>query len=138
MKVAKESHLDHGVSEKQLQYLLQKFSDRKAFFIETVELPEELGMAPCGIYGPIMGDEPIPESAVLYEKRGDRPWLSRMIKLPARGVRYITVIAGPHKEEPCVVYTMYGGKPAPQEPDDPTCRDVEASKKFWAEHALVK
>ncbi len=38
----------------------------------------------------------------------------------------------------CVLYTAFGGPPTPQEPDDPGCKDVEASRRFWAEHALAR
>ena len=38
----------------------------------------------------------------------------------------------------CILYTCYGGPLAPQEPDDPGCRDGEASRAFWSQHALSK
>jgi hypothetical protein len=37
----------------------------------------------------------------------------------------------------CILFTAFGGPPTPQEPDDPTCKDPEASEKFWSEHALT-
>jgi hypothetical protein len=77
------------------------------------------------------------EDQVIYRARGARPWRSRTIALPARRSRQVTVVAGPHDEQPCVLFTAYGGPPAPQEPDDPACRDLTASRAFWREHALI-
>jgi hypothetical protein len=131
------SHLDHGLTQLQLQWLLEHFQDRDSYFIETVELPEHLGLVPCAIYGPIMGDPPVPEAEVILQCRGDRKIPSRMIRRPLRYVRIVTVIAGPRDELPCVLYTAFGGPPAPHEPDDPTCTDRARSEAFWAEHALA-
>lgn len=130
------SHVDHGLSEAHTRWMLDLFADRDGFFIETVELPEDLSPLDCGIHGPIVGDEPVPESEVRYERRGDREWDSRMCDRPTRQTRQLTVIAGPHEDQSCVLYTAFGGPLAPQEPGDPGCKDVEASKAFWAQHAL--
>ena len=94
------SHVDHALTPAQLRYLLEHFAERRAFFLETIELPEALGTVPCGLHGPIMGDPPIAETAVTYHPRGDRAWPSRLVDRSARTTRQITVIAGPH-EEPC-------------------------------------
>lgn len=55
MQITKESHLDHGLSEAVVNYLLSYFADRREFFIATVELPADLGTVPCGIVGPAVG-----------------------------------------------------------------------------------
>lgn len=136
MKKHEASHFDHGLSEAQIAYVMERFADRNAFFIETIELPETLGTAPCGLHGPLTGDAPISDEEVVRLPRGTRPWLSRLTPRPPKASRQVTVIAGPHEGEPCIVYTIYGGPLAPQEPDDPGCKDVEASKAFWAQHAL--
>jgi len=138
MQLHTDSHVDHGLSPEQLSYLLARFADRDAFFIETIELPPELGTVPCDLLGPLVGDDPVLEHEVTYMARGARTWKSRtkMVSQP-RSSRLITVIAGPHDGQPCVLFTAYGGPLAPQEPDDPGCKDVEASKAFWAEHALL-
>lgn len=153
-----DSHLDHDLSEVQIRHLLDHFADRTTFFLETFELPNELGTLPCGLWGPTMGDPPIPESAVLYAPRGTRSWPSRLVDRPARSTRLITVIAGPHEEpcpiclanqehlepcpgklrHPCVLYTAFGGPPAPQEPGDPGCKDPMTSAAFWSVHALAR
>lgn len=134
----KDSHVDHGLTEGQLRYLLDRFADRTSFFIETIELPEDLGSVPCGLYGPIMGDPPIAEADVHHERRGARAWTSRLVERPSRPTRKVTMIAGPHEEHACILYTAFGGPLAPQEPGDPGCKDPAASAAFWREHALAK
>lgn len=138
MIVVEASHVDHGLSQAQLDFLLERFADRSAFFIETVELPADLGTVPCGLHGPIFGDEPVPDSEVRIEVRGTRAWSSRLCDREPRPVRTVTVICGPHGDHPCVLYTAFGGPLAPQEPGDPSCKDVDASKAFWSVHALSR
>lgn len=133
-----DSHLDHGLSEAQIRYLLDRFADREAFFLETLELPSELGTLSCALWGPAMGDPAIPEHAVVYATRGTRGWTSRLVRQPERPTRLVTVIAGPHGGHTCVLYTAFGGPPAPQEPGDPGCKDLVTSTAFWQEHALSK
>jgi hypothetical protein len=94
----RDSHVDHGLTEAQLDYLLDRFADRDGFFIETITLPRALGTVPCGLYGPKMGDPPIGEHEVRHAARGDRAWPSRLVDLPPRDQRELTVIAGPHEE----------------------------------------
>jgi hypothetical protein len=118
MKLHKDSHLDHDLTAAQLAHLLVQLDGRDAFFIETLELPEALGTVPCGLHGPAMGDAPIGEAEITLEKRGDRAWTSRLVARPTRPTRRVTVIAGPADDQPCVLYTVFGGPQAPQEPGD--------------------
>ena len=138
MKLHPDSHLDHGLSWAQTSYLLERFGDHSVPFAATIELPESLGTVPCSLVGPVAGDAPVREDQVSYQTRGTRTWRSRMIAMPARRSRQVTVVAGAHDGHPCVLFTAYGGPAAPQEPDDPGCRDVEASRAFWREHALIQ
>lgn len=138
MNLHTDSHVDHGLTPEQLAWLLERYADRGEFFIDTAELPEHLGTVPCGLHGPAMGDDPIPDVEVSLESRGDREWPSRLCGRTARQTRQVSVIAGPHEGHPCVLYTAFGGPVAPQEPGDPDCRDIEASEAFWAEHALSR
>lgn len=137
--VSSGSHTDHGLTAPQMEWLLSRFAGRSGFFIETVELPQELGTVPCGIYGPVVGDPPVPEEDVVYIFRGNRGGPSRMCSRPTRPTRILTVIAGPRGEEPCSLYTAFGGPPAPREPWDQSLR-TEAEKaearEFWTLHAL--
>jgi hypothetical protein len=61
----------------------------------------------------------VPEDSVTYVARGERTWKSRTVTLDKpRSSRLVTVIAGPHDGEPCVLFTAYGGPTAPREPAD--------------------
>ena len=139
MKITDDAHLDHNLSPAHLAWLLARFADRATFFIETVELPEALGDLESAIYGPAAGDAPVPEADVTYTPRGDRAYVSRLIDAPTRPSRLITVIAGPHKGDACILYTAFGGPASPKEPGDETLDDAgrAESEAFWAEHALA-
>ncbi len=101
MQKHEESHLDHGLDERQVAYLFDLFRDRTGFFIETIELPEELGFVPCGLYGPIMGDAPVSDfdDDVTLGMRGERKYTSRLVTRPKRPTRKVSIIAGPLNEE---------------------------------------
>jgi hypothetical protein len=133
-----DSHVDHGLTEAQLQHLLECFADRSGFFVETITLPSDLGTVPCGLYGPAMGDPAIREDEITHARRGERAWDSRLIDLPTRQQHEVTVIAGPHDGHACVLYTAFGGPAAPQEPGDPGCKDPSTSAAFWRQHALAR
>jgi hypothetical protein len=140
MKITSDSHLDHGLTEKHLAWIQKCFSVDDGFFIKTVTLPPELGTLSCALHGPIMGDDPIQDAECSLEVRGDRPGPSRMCKRRPRETSMITVIAGPHEGEPCVLYTAFGGPSTPREPFDPSLDQVDLveSTAFWAVHALSK
>lgn len=156
MKLHRDSHTDHALTPAQLSYVLERFGDHQTPIKTTVEMPEDLGTAPCALYGPTVGDAAISETEVTHANRGSRAWTSRLVDRPARGSRMLTVIAGPHDGEPCVLYTVFGGPLAPREPGEVT-RDLERaiasgagivaierlrtelgeSEAFWSEHALA-
>jgi hypothetical protein len=137
MIITSDSHLDHGLDTKQLAWLLEHFAERDAFFAETVTLPESHGDAICALWGPLVGDPPIADDEVSMKRRGGRVWLSRTARYASRRTREVSIIAGPHKEYSCVLYTAFGGPVTPQEPGDPSCKDVAAAEAFWAEHCLA-
>lgn len=140
MKIKGQSHTDHGLSPAVLAFILARFADKQAFFIESFEIPADVCPegVPCGLYGPTMGDPPIHESEVEYVTRGIRQGQSRMVNKPMRPTRTLTVIAGPDGDEPCILYTAFGGPLAPREPHDSSLSESELaeSKAFWAQHAL--
>jgi len=138
MIIVSESHLDHGLSQSHINWLLERFADRQAFFIETVELPAQLEPLSCGLHGPLMGDAPVPEAECHRARRGERAGDSRLCRRAPRPTRLVTVIAGPDGGEPCVLYTAFGGPSAPREPWDPGLDDAgrAESEGFWAAHAL--
>jgi hypothetical protein len=139
MKLSPDSHLDHALTPAHLEWLLWRFRDRQEFFLETIELPPELPSLECGLHGPLVGDPPVPETEVTYLVRGQRSGPSRLCARPPRPTRLLTVIAGPDGEEPCVLYTAFGGPAAPREGFDVSLQSDEvqqASRAFWEEHAL--
>lgn len=139
ISIVKDSHVDHGLSKAQLDWLLDHFKDKTAFFIETVTLPEKLGTVECGLHGPAAGTPEVQEGEVSYGARLTREWASRLCKRPKHATRLVTIIAGiadAYKEMGMVLWTAYGGPPAPQEPGDPDCKNLAASVEFWNKHAL--
>lgn len=133
------SHLDHGLTLEQVDFIRVRFAERDSFFVETIELPSTLGTVPCGLYGPIMGGEPVSESDVTYAIRGNRVGKSRLVKRPLQPTNKVTVIAGPDGADKCVLYTAYSGPLAPREPFDTDLKTEEAKREsilFWTQHAL--
>lgn len=138
LTIIQGSHLDHALTLDHLQFILARLGERNEFFIETLELPPELSPLPCALRGPVVGEAPVPEAEVHYAPRGGRGWPSRLVAWEPSESRSVTVIAGPHGDLPCVLFTAYGGPLAPREPGDPDLPEVEraASEAFWGEHAL--
>lgn len=152
MIIRSVAHLDHTLHSVHLSFILKMFGGRQSFFIETVEMPTsfrlpateldlEIPEVQLGLYGPLCGDDPVLENDVTYAVRGVRSCASRMTDRPARMTRQLTIIAGPHEGEPCVLYTAYGGPAAPREPGDTSIEsweDIVSSREFWKTHALVR
>lgn len=128
----KDSHVDHGLTDLQLGYVMgicttqndhhdanwaDIHGERRAIGVRTfvIELPEWLGTVPCGLYGPTMGDMPITGDAIVMGNRGTRKYESRLVPLPPRQTNKVTVIAGPHDGHDLVLYTAFGGPKAPRE-----------------------
>ena len=155
-----KTHLDHGLKKPQLSYILASCGGtlyeeaKQNNNAVTIDLPQELGDVWCGLYGPIMDDEPVGE-VVYYETRGNREWKSRLVDRPPRRVDYVTAIimpewqvkqgSPPAPDSLLVVdwylITAYGGPPAPREPGDPSLPkdspEMAASIEFWRYHALA-
>jgi hypothetical protein len=137
-KIVPESHLDHGLRPSHIDLIRERFAGRDAFFIATIQIPSELASVPCGLHGPEMGDEPVADSECTLVVRDGRRGESRLCDRRPRDARSITVIAGPYLGDPCVLFTAYGGPLAPKEPWDAAPHEFEASKAFWAQHALSR
>lgn len=138
MIITEASHTFNQLSADQNSYVQNLFAETEIPFTETIDLTDaekDLGTVNCGLYGPIMGDPPVPEDEVQYRKTRSR---SRCCARESRQVTKVTIIAGPYKGYPCVMYAAFGGPMVPKEPDDPnmTLDEIAASKAFWAEHAL--
>lgn len=139
LKKIAQSHVDH-VNPAIVDWALARHTDKNGFFIDTTELPEHLGTLENGLYGPACGDPAVTDSEVTHEKRGQREHTSRMIDKPKRQTRTVTIIGGPYNDEPCVLYTVFGGPVTPKEPNDPFLKEEEKAKsvEFWKDHALAK
>lgn len=128
----KDSHVDHGLTDLQLGYVIGQaealnsihemawqdiHKGRRAVGVRTftIELPEWLGTVPCGLRGPIVGDPPIIDDAVVFDHRGDRKYPSRLVAMPPIQTNKVTVIAGPHDGHDLVLYTAFGGPKSPRE-----------------------
>ena len=98
MKKHAESHMDHGFTQAQWDFIFAKYADKTEPFRDTFELPAYLGTVSSELYGPSVGDSPIAEDDVFYARRGVRPWKSRLTMLPHRPTRFIRVIARTHEE----------------------------------------
>lgn len=121
MKIIADSHLDHGLTPAHLAWLASLDASGGVVSVMTLTLPDELPALQCALYGPAMGDAPVVEGIIL-SMRGERTWWSRTVALPARETRFVTIVTGSHGDEPCVLYTAYGGPAAPREPGDPLLR----------------
>lgn len=138
------SHVDHELSDAQITWALAQLADAPAGLVTVrqLTLPTRLGRVPSALWGPAEGDQPIPESSVVYRRRGDRAGESRCIDgaMPRRMSRHVTVVVGPAEgHEGLVLYTCYGGACAPREPWDTSLSGdaLAESRAFWAEHALA-
>lgn len=132
MKMHADTHLDHGLTQQQIDYLFGFFEHRAGFFVQTIILPDALGTVPCALH------LDVPESEAHYVHRGERTYESRVCERAPYQTNVVTVVAGPADDNDPTVYlfTAYGGPEAPQEPSDPKCRDVEKSRAFWSKAAL--
>lgn len=107
------------------------------FYICEVELPSSFAPVQCALVGPATGlarGVRDTDADTFFAKRGNRPNLSKLTRLPPSLSRLVTVIVLPGGK----VATLYGGPLAPKERTDPFLKpeEVEASHDFWAEHAL--
>lgn len=132
-------HADHGIGLSVIEALVAQVKPT-GFFLKELELPKDAPDALSAIHGPIAGDAPVTDAEVTLKQRSpDRP-PSRMVARASRPTRKVTLIGNTTPEGGVVVYTCYGGPPAPREPGDPSLQDDPAalaeSQAFWAQHAL--
>lgn len=145
------THTDHGLIQQHWGFVLdvagmhvEACGSELKPLIRTVELPSGCPDVENALYGPACGDAPVTDAEVTLERRGDRPWADRLVDRPRRPSRLLTIIAVPEfrdvpeKGKRLVCFTAYGGPQAPQHPEDPSNRDPEGARKFWAEHALAR
>jgi len=132
-------HADHGLSETEIELVKELASTKQGFFIQVIELDQNTKLK-SALMGPSVGDEPIEDEhpLVYYSVRGARPQPSKMINEVGRKATHLVIIGMGGQ----AVFTAYGterGIVAPREPWDASLSDGEreASKAFWAVHALA-
>lgn len=133
-------HADHGINDDQMEWIKEdvlRMDLPEGFFIDGTFLPTRLGTIPNALWGPASGDAPIGDDQVILERRGGRPYRDRMApRLPLRPTREVTLIGMVHADGLIELYTVYGGPLAEQNPEDPSCSNVDEARDFWTEHAL--
>ena len=140
IKIIAESHVHESCKGDVLVYALEQLKERTGFFIQQITIPSMIGTVDCDLYGPLAGDSVVLDKDCWLGARGTRTNLSRLVKRPSKKTNVVTVIAGPEGNDPCVLYTIFGGPLSPKEPTDPTLKGEEQiaeSKAFWSVHALA-
>ena len=146
------AHDDHGLTPAHVALLqtspkIAAF-DEGSFVLVVLPLPDGVPSLPCALYGPSVGDDPVRDSDVMLEVRGDRDGPSRLIDLPHRPARNMVVCG----MKGGVCFTAYGTgatEPSPMEVWDVERKydagrfgvskeDVQRSREFWAAHALAR
>lgn len=109
--------------------LRQIRSGERDFLVEGVDLGRVIGHTTCVETGP--------EDEVVYALREKRRGLTRFVKNRASvPARHLTVVLKRREEDQqYVLITAFVGQPAEPEPWD--AKATDASRQFWATHALV-
>jgi hypothetical protein len=139
-------HADHGLNETHIAIVeheaLHAFVAGEGFFIKVIDLPEGVDDLTSALYGPSVGDAPITDAEVVYEKRGTRPGPSRLIDRPHRPCRKMVVIGlcTPDEVKVITAYGTQADQPAPREWWDSGMKPHEAieAATFWNTHALAR
>jgi len=137
-KIIAVVHADHGIERTTLDTLVAQV-DPTGFFLVTLPLPSGCPDVQNALHGPKCGDAPVLDAECVMKQRSpDRP-LSRMVARPTRPTRLVTLI-GMEKDGAVTLFTAHGGPSAEREVGDKSmdgdAAAIEASAKFWAEHAL--
>jgi hypothetical protein len=139
-KISKIFHADHGISPEVLGEMLDVLSPAEGFFLRTGTLPDHAPDVQNALYGPAAGDPAIDEAQVVYRQRTpDRP-MSRMVELPTRPTRLVTIIGINGGDEGYTLFTAYGGPAAEREVGDKslvTDAQKATAAAFWSQHALA-
>jgi hypothetical protein len=69
LKIIADSHVDHGLKKSVVDWIVRQFETEEGgrVIVRTFEIPAEYGAVPCGLYGPEMGDDPVPEYRTLTD-----------------------------------------------------------------------
>lgn len=127
-----------NIHQEAIKAVLDLCIEEEGFFIREVDSPHP---HPCDLFGPKMGDDPFSDEDCMLVTLGGNVHKSRVLRVPvvARQTSKLTVVGGPWKGEPCVLYDIYPGVFRPKEVDAfavPEGREYEFSVDFWSTHAL--
>ena len=138
------AHDDHDLQPAHLIFIDDALADWDgSFLLRVLELPVHCPNLLCSLYGPSVGDEPVTEDQVTYEKRNNRPGPSRLIDAPARPARNMVVCGMRVENGTLLLFTAYGtqsGTASPREWWDSGMKPHEAieAATFWSQHALAQ
>ena len=138
-------HADHGLTDAHKAFAVEQLCGEDGFVLVTVDLPGRLGDLDNALYGPRSGD--LPQEGE-YSTREGREHADKMVDLPARPSRRLTVIGVINNTDKTItIFTAHGGEAAEKNLGE-VCMDfsegrasqgdVERSAVFWSEHALAK
>lgn len=132
MKIISESHVHDGINPSWIEAL-----PASEEFKISVHESEFEGLDHC-----VKTDE---SSEIYWEKRGDRPNFSRMVKASAVKTNKVVTVEVPHNGEIVLATAYFGRKVADKEPFDSDWSIAQCEEwvrnnpdSFWANHALVK
>lgn len=141
MLIDDRSKIDSGLTTVQLDHIKDLFRDAKTSFNEVIDLSDAgLGVVPCSLHGPMMGDAAICDTETEFIYLKEISFGIRCVDRPARMTSKVTVVGDyDHSEKTVVLLYALGGPLPPRHPDDPdmTLNQLDISKAFWAEHAMT-
>lgn len=128
-----------GVTAVQLSWVKSVLPDLvpEGYFALSLHLPEEQGQVDYGLYGPSVGDPPVPEAEVFYGDTTGTGMMERLVDRPMRKTSTIQVV-GVRTGDVFRLLTVYGGPALPAYPSDSIPSDPASSpvRDWWSVHAL--
>lgn len=121
-------------------WVLKEYQGWEDVLRQEFEIPAHIRDLDCPLYGEVMGDEPVPEQQVVWEKFPDSPAKFRIVHKPLRKTRVATIEAGPDSHgHACAVQRLYSGPKRVVPKDDPSISseyERVGVESFWLKHAL--
>jgi len=143
IKIRTDGHYDvHGLTPEHISWITSHPNVISGSGHISLTLPDHLPAVPNSLVGPRSGDEPISDNdprVFRKSREGGRNWESKMIRGPKRMTRDITAVIKVDDNGERTLHTAYGGPKGETEVGNPNIKpeDVENSKHFWSQHALL-
>lgn len=132
-------HCAPGVSKDQLDWAKTVLPGlvTEGYFAISLELPDHMGQADYGLYGPSVGDLPVLEAEVFYGDTTGTGMMERLVDRPLRKTSTLQVV-GTRTGDVFRILTVYGGPALPACPSDETPSDKANTpvREWWSVHAL--